>query len=85
MDWRGRWRVFYGDRLPCGEGFAGSIGPGERQGQQGQEFVEPVGMSQLGVLDVEAAGFQGAEQGFDFPSPGIGRERRLLRCAGTSD
>ena len=51
--------------MPFGEGLSGSIGPGERQGQQGQEFAEPVGMGQMGVLEVEATGFQGAEQGFN--------------------
>lgn len=71
--------------MPFGEGLSGSIGPGERQGQQGQEFAEPVGMGQMGVLEVEATGFQGAEQGFNFPSSGIGRERRLRRRAGTGD
>lgn len=44
------------------EGFAGAVGSGEGQGEQAHELGEALGVGEVGVLEVEAPGFQGDEQ-----------------------
>lgn len=44
----------------------------EGQGGEAHELGEALWVGEVGVLEVEAPGLQGAEQGFDLPAVGVG-------------
>ena len=49
------------------------------------EFGETLGIGEVGILQVEAAGLEGAEQGSDWPAVGIGVDGLGLGGAGGCD
>ena len=65
--------------------FAGLVSPGEGQGEQAEHFAQAFGVDEVGVLEVEAAGFQAAKQSFDLPATGIGLDGLGLWREGTGD
>jgi hypothetical protein len=50
---------------------ARGIAQGHGQGDDDQQGVELGGLSETGVLDVEATGFAVAEETFDLPAPDL--------------
>ncbi len=45
----------------------GVVRPGKGQAQQGDEAAEPLGVGQMGLLEVKAAGFEATEEALDIP------------------
>ena len=45
--------------------FAGAVAPREGQGEQPHHFGQARGVGEVGILEVEAPGFEASEQGFN--------------------
>lgn len=60
---------------------ADAVGPGEGQRQQAHQFGQARGIPEVGVLEIEAARFETAAQGFHLPAVGVGVEGIVGRCA----
>src|SRR5215207_8447404 len=58
-------------RLVLCQPFSDDVRPAERERQQRQQFLEPLGVGDVRLLKTEAASFQTPEQGLNFPPPGI--------------
>ena len=61
--------------------FAGAVGPSEGQRQQAHHLGQASGVFEMGLLEVEAAGFEATEQGFHLPAVGVGADGLVLGCA----
>ncbi len=54
-------------RLP----FASRVGECKGHGQHGEKLADPVGVNDVGVLEIEAAGLGSREERFDRPPPPV--------------
>jgi hypothetical protein len=83
---RGRFKVFFGGR-GLGRRAAGRrCGRSTRRpGEQAHELGEALGVGKMGVLQVEATGFEAAEQGLHLPAVGVGVDGFGLGCAEGGD
>src|SRR5215210_246618 len=54
-------------RLP----FTGRVGEREGHGQHGEKLADPVGVNEVGILEIEAARLGGRKKRFDLPPPPI--------------
>lgn len=61
--------------------FAGAVAPREGQGEQPHHFGQARGVGEVGILEVEAPGFEASEQGFHWPAVGVGVDGLVLGCA----
>ena len=72
-------------RLASEEDRGGPRGPGEGEGDEGDEQVELSGHDEAGVLEIEAAGLGVSEEAFDGPALAVGREGGAGRGVGGDD
>lgn len=63
------------------EPFAGAVAPRKGQRQQAHHFGQSSGVGQVGILEVEAPGFEATEQGFHLPAVSVGTDGLILRGA----
>lgn len=61
------------------------VSPGKGQSEQAEQLAEPSGIGQVRVLEVEAPALKAAEQGFDFPAPGVSVDGLSLRYPGAGN
>src|SRR5215213_10558926 len=66
-------------RLPL----AGRVGERKSHGQHGEKLADPVGVNEVGVLEIEAAGLGGREERLDLPpTPIVGQGDLRIRVGG---
>ena len=58
--------------------FAGAVAPREGQGEQPHHFGQARGVGEVGILEVEAPGFEASEQGFHLPAVSVGTDGLIL-------
>ena len=54
-------------RLP----FTGRVGERKGHGQHSEKLADPVGVNEVGILEIEAARLGGREERFDLPPPPV--------------
>src|SRR3954465_8539623 len=65
-------------RLP----FTGRMGERKGHGQHGDKLADPVGVNEMGVLEIEAPRLGGRKKRFDLPPPPIVGQGDLRICVG---
>ena len=66
-------------RLP----FTGRMGERKGHGQHGEKLADPVGVNEVGVLEIEAARLGGRKKRFDLPpTPIVGQGDLRIRVGG---
>lgn len=68
---RGMGIVFDGDRPGLQEPFTDLMRPDQGYAHQSDARFDPFSPGQVGGFEVEALRFEGFEEGFDLPAPGI--------------
>ncbi len=63
------------------EAFAGAVAPNEGQREQGHQFGQARGVSEMGLLEVKAPCFEATEQSLHLPAVGVGLNGLILGCA----